>query len=107
MWRAQSNGINTAEGLLETNRWFHRYARIETVVTLDSVLPRVGGRRDAWHLLDKKRVLTDASASPTEGQARLACGSGEHRWLLQRIIDFKLVCVCASPPGLSHQQPSS
>ena len=38
MYRAQSGGIDTVEGLLARGRWFHRYARVETDVTLDSVL---------------------------------------------------------------------
>lgn len=45
MYRAQSNGIDTAKCLLEMSRWFHQHARVETVMTLDSVLPRVGIRR--------------------------------------------------------------
>lgn len=38
MYRAQSGGIDTAEGLKEPGRRFHRYAHVETVMTLDSVL---------------------------------------------------------------------
>lgn len=62
MCRVQSSGIDIAEGLLESGRGFQQHARVETVMTLDSVLLRVSV--ELWRLHDKKRTLTDASVSP-------------------------------------------